>query len=157
MHSIKINHRINASMFFYLSSLIDKPIEIQINRLGDDIVKKNNELTGIQSVGFRYKKFIYNEGYQTILHPSLHEEAKAMKEWVEHMRNQHRIIQPLLHALSSENTSKETINYFIPDAITSQVLSASDTIHKKQVERLEKEYPTEIMALNLLKIGALLI
>ena len=30
-------------------------------------------------------------------------------------------------------------------------------IHKKQVERLEKEFPTEIMALNLLKIGALLI
>ena len=144
-------------MFFYLKTLLDKPIEIQFNKIGDDIVKKNIELTGEQSHGFRYKKFIYNEGYQTVLHPSLHEEAKAMQEWSEEMQNQLRIIKPFLHALSGEDISKETINYFIPDAITSQVLSASDDIHKKQVERLEKEYPTEIMALNLLKIGALLI
>ena len=157
MHSIKINHRVNTSMFFYLKSLLDEPIAIHFNRMGDDITKRNNELTGSQSVGFRYKKFTYNGGYQSVLHPSLHEEAKAMLEWAEHMEKQLRSIQLLLYALSSENTSKETINYFIPDAITSQVLSASDAIHKKQVERLEKEYPTEIMALNLLKIGALLI
>ena len=157
MQSIKIKHKVNTSMVFHLTNLIDEPIEIQINRLGDDIVKKNNELTGIQSVGFRYKKFIYNGGYQTVLHPSLHEKAKAMQEWVEEMHNQLRIIKPLLHALSVENISRETINYFIPDAITSQVLSASNAIHKKQVEELEKEFPTEIMALNLLKIGALLV
>lgn len=157
MQSIRTNHRVNSNMFFYLTILMDKPIEIQINRLGDDIVKKNIELTGIQSVGFRYKKFIYNEGYQTVLHPLLHEEAKAMQEWVKEMQNQLRIIKPLLHALSEEGISKETINYFIPNAITSQALSTSDVIHKKQVEKLEKEYPTEIMALNLLKIGALLV
>ena len=80
-----------------------------------------------------------------------------MQEWIEEMHKQLRIIKPLLHALSTEDISKETINYFIPDAITSQVLSVSDAIHKKQVEKLEKEFPTEIMALNLLKIGALLI
>lgn len=157
MHSIKVNHRVNTSMFFHLKTLLDKPIAIHFNRIGDDITKRNNELTGSQSVGFRYKKFTYNGGYQSVLHPSLHEEAKAMQEWAEHMENQLRIIQPFLHALSREDVSKETINYFIPDAITSQVLSTSDAIHKKQVERLEKEYPTEIMALNLLKIGALLV
>lgn len=157
MHSIKINHRVNTSMFFYLKTLLDKPISIQFNRIGDDITKRNNELTGSQSVGFRYKKFTYNGGYQSVLHPSLHEEAKAMLEWAEHMESQLRTVQFLLHALSTEGISKETINYFIPDAITSQVLSTSDAIHKKQVKRLEKEYPTEIMALNLLKIGALLV
>lgn len=157
MQSSRINHRVNTAMFFHLTNLIDKPIEIQLNRLGDDIVKKNNELTGVQSVGFRYKKFIYNGGYQTVLHPSLHKEAKAMQEWVEEMRNQLRIIKPLLHALSKEDISRETINYFIPDAVTNHILSGSNAIHKKQVERLEKEFPTEIMALNLLKIGALLI
>lgn len=157
MHSIKVNHRVNTSMFFHLKTLLDKPISIHFNRIGDDITKKNNELTGSQSVGFRYKKFTYNGGYQSVLHPSLHEEAKAMLEWAEHMESQFRTVQFLLHALSTEGISKETINYFIPDAITSQVLSTSDAIHKKQVERLEKEYPTEIMALNLLKIGALLV
>lgn len=157
MHSIKVNHRVNTSMFFHLKTLLDKPISIHFNRIGDDITKRNNELTGSQSVGFRYKKFTYNGGYQSVLHPSLHEEAKAMLEWTEEMGNQLRIIQPFLHALSREDVSKETINYFIPDAITSQVLSTSDAIHKKQVERLEKEFPTEIMALNLLKIGALLV
>lgn len=157
MQSIRINNRTNTSMFFYLTTLIENPIKTQFNRIGDDIVKKNNKLTGVNSVGFRYKKFTYNEGYQTVLHPSLHEEAKAMLEWLEEMRNQFKTIKPLLHALSTEDVSKETINYFIPDAITSQVLSASDAIHKKQVEKLEKEYPSEIMALNLLKIGALLV
>ena len=157
MHSIKINHKINTSMFFYLKSLLDRPIEIQFNRIGNDIVKKNIELTGEQSHGFRYKKFIYNGGYQTVLHPSLHEEAKAMQEWTEEMQNQLRIVNPLLQALSGEDTSKETINYFIPDAVISQVLSASGITYKKQVESLEKEYPNEIMALNLLKIGALLV
>lgn len=157
MQSIKINHRTNISMVFYLKALLDKPVEIQYNRIGNDITKRNNELTGSQSVGFRYKKFTYNGGYQSVLHPSLHEEAKAMLEWSEEMQNQLRIVQPLLNALSKEYTSRETINYFIPDAITIQVLSTSDAIHKKQVERLEKEYPTEIMALNLLKIGALLV
>lgn len=157
MHKVRVNHRANISMFFYLDNLLNAPIEIQINRIGDDIVKKNNELTGIDSDGFRYKKFIYNGGYQTVLHPSLHEEAKAMQEWAEEMQNQLRIVKPLLHALSKEGISKETINYFIPEAITSDVLSASDITFKNQVERLEKEYPTEIMALNLLKIGALLV
>ncbi len=157
MHSIKVNHRVNTSMFFHLKTLLDKPIAIHFNRIGDDITKRNNELTGSQSVGFRYKKFTYNGGYQSVLHPSLHEEAKAMLEWAEHMESQLRTVQFLLHALSTEGISKETINYFIPNAITSQVLSTSDAIHKKQVERLEKEYPTEIMALNLLKIGALLV
>ena len=157
MQSIKIKHRFSSSMFFHLKSLLDKPIEIQFNRIGNDIVKKNNKLTSEQSVGFRYKKFIYNGGYQTVLHPSLHEEAKAMLEWVGEMENQFKTIKPLLHALSEEDISIETINYFIPDAITSQVLSTSDAIHKKQVERLEKEFPTEIMALNLLKVGALLV
>ena len=157
MQSIRINNRTNTSMFFYLTSLIENPLKTQLNRIGDNIVKKNNELTGEQSVGFRYKKFIYNGGYQTVLHPSLHEEAKAMQEWIEEMHKQLRIIKPLLYALSTEDISKETINYFIPDAITSQVLSVSDAIHKKQVEKLEKEFPTEIMALNLLKVGALLI
>ena len=157
MHKVRVNHRANISMFFYLDNLLNAPIEIQINRIGDDIVKKNNELTGIDSDGFRYKKFIYNGGYQTVLHPSLHEEAKAMQEWAEEMQNQLRIVKPLLHALSKEGISKETINYFIPEAITSDVLSASDITFKNQVERLEKEDPTEIMALNLLKIGALLV
>ena len=157
MQSIRMNHRTNTSMFFYLTSLIKNPIKTQLNRIGDDIVKKNNKLTGVNSVGFRYKKFTYNGGYQTVLHPSLHEEAKAMLEWLEEMQNQFKTIKPLLHALSEEGISKETINYFIPDAITSQALSASDVIHKKQVEKLEKEYPTEIMALNLLKVGALLV
>ena len=157
MQSILTNHGTNISMFFYLTSWIKNPIKTQLNRIGDDIVKKNNELTNEQSVGFRYKRFTYNGGYQTVLHPSLHEEAKAMLEWVEEMENQFRAIKPLLHALSEEDISIETINYFIPDAITSQVLSTSDAIHKKQVERLEKEFPTEIMALNLLKVGALLV
>ena len=157
MQSIRTNNRTNTSMFFYLTSLLDNPIEIHINRIGDNIVKKNIELTGIQSNGFRYKKFIYKGGYQTVLHPLLHEEAKAMQEWIEEMHKQLRIIKPLLYALSTEDISRETINYFIPDAITSQALSGSDIIHKKQVEKLEKEYPTEIMALNLLKIGALLV
>ena len=157
MQSIRINNRTNTSMFFYLTSLIKNPIKTQLNRIGDNIVKKNNELTGEQSVGFRYKKFIYNGGYQTVLHPSLHEEAKALLEWIAEMENQLRIIKPLLHALSEEGISKETINYFIPEAITSDALSASDITFKNQVERLEKEYPTEIMALNLLNIGALLI
>ena len=157
MHKVRVNHRVNTSMFFYLDNLLNAPIEIQINRIGDDIVKKNNELTGIASNGFRYKRFTYNEGYQTVLHPSLHDEAKAMEEWVEETQNQLRAVRPLLHALSIENISKETINYFIPEAITSDVLSASDITFKNQVERLEKEYPTEIMALNLLKIGALLV
>lgn len=157
MQSIRTNHRINTSMFFYLTTLIKNPIKTQLNRIEDAIVKKNNELTGEQSVGFRYKKYTYNGGYQTVLHPSLHEEAKAMLEWVEEMENQFRTIKPLLHALSTEGISKETINYFIPDAITSQALSNSDAVYKKQVEKLEKEYPTEIMALNLLKIGALLV
>ena len=157
MHKVRVNHRVNTSMFFYLDNLLNAPIEIQINRIGDDIVKKNNELTGIDSDGFRYKRFTYNEGYQTVLHPSLHDEAKAMEEWVEEMQNQLRAVRPLIHALSREDISKETINYFIPDAITSQVLSVSDSIYKKQIEKLEKEYPTEIMALNLLKIGALLV
>ena len=157
MQSIRINNRTNTSMFFYLTSLIKIPIKTQLNRIGDNIVKKNNELTGEQSVGFRYKKFIYNGGYQTVLHPSLHEEAKALLEWIAEMENQLRIIKPLLHALSEDGIYKETINYFIPEAITSDVLSASDITFKNQVERLEKEYPTEIMALNLLNIGALLI
>ena len=157
MHKVRVNHRVNTSMFFYLDSLLNAPIEIQINRIGDAIVKKNNELTGIDSDGFRYKRFTYNGGYQTVLHPSLHDEAKAMEEWVEETQNQLRAVRPLLHALSIENISKETINYFIPEAITSDVLSASDITFKNQVERLEKEYPTEIMALNLLKIGALLV
>ena len=157
MQSIRTNHRTNTSMFFYLTTLIKNPIKTQLNRIGDDIVKKNNELTNEQSVGFRYKRFTYNGGYQTVLHPSLHEEAKAMLEWVEEMENQFRAIKPLLLALSEEGISKETINYFIPNAITSQALSASDVIHKKQVERLEKEFPTEIIALNLLNIGALLV
>lgn len=157
MHKVRVNHRVNTSMFFYLDNLLNAPIEIQINRIGDDIVKKNNKLTGINSDGFRYKRFTYNEGYQTVLHPSLHDEAKAMQEWVEETQNQLRAVRPLLHALSKENISKETINYFIPEAITSDVLSASDITFKNQVERLEKEYPTEIMALNLLKIGALLV
>ena len=157
MQSIRMNNRTNISTFFYLTNLIKNPINTQRNRIGDDIVKKNNELTGEQSVGFRYKKYTYNGGYQTVLHPSLHEEAKAMLEWVREMQNQLMIIKPLLHALSEEGISKETINYFIPNAITSQALSASDAIHKKQVEKLEKEYPTEILALNLLKIGALLV
>lgn len=157
MHKVRVNHRVNTSMFFYLTTLIKNPIKTQFNRIGNDIVKKNNELTGVNSDGFRYKKFTYNGGYQTVLHPSLHEEAKAMLEWVEEMQNQLIIIKPLIHALSEEGISKETINYFIPDAITSQALSGSDIIHKKQVEKLEKEYPTEIMALNLLKIGALLV
>lgn len=157
MQSIKVNRRVNTAMLFYLRTLLNKPIEIQFSRIGDDIVKKNNELTGIQSNGFRYKKFIYNGGYQTILHPSLHEEAKAMQEWVEEMGNQLRVIQPLLYALSKEDVSRETIDYFIPDAVTNQILYGSDVIHKKQVERLEKEFPTEIMALNLLNIGALLV
>ena len=157
MQSIRTNHRINTSMFFCLTSLIKDPIKTQLNRIGDALVKKNNELTGVNSDGFRYKKFTYNGGYQTVLHPSLHEEAKAMLEWVEEMENQFRTIKPLLHALSTEDISKETINYFIPDAITSQALSNSDAVYKKQVEKLEKEYPTEIMALNLLKIGALLV
>ena len=157
MQSIRINNRTNTSMFFYLTSLIKTPIKTQLNRIGDNIVKKNNELTGEQSVGFRYKKFIYNGGYQTVLHPSLHEEAKALLEWIAEMENQLRIIKPLLHALSEDGIYKETINYFIPEAITSDVLSASDITFKNQVERLEKGYPTEIMALNLLNIGALLI
>ena len=157
MQSIRINNRTNTSMFFYLTSLIKNPIKTQLNRIGDNIVKKNNELTGEQSVGFRYKKFIYNGGYQTVLHPSLHEEAKALLEWIAEMENQLRIIKPLLHALSEDGIYKETINYFIPEAITSDVLSASDITFKNQVERLEKGYPTEIMALNLLNIGALLI
>lgn len=157
MHKVRVNHRVNTSMFFYLDNLLNAPIEIQINRIGDDIVKKNNELTGIASDGFRYKRFTYNGGYQTVLHPSLHDEAKAMEEWVEETQNQLRAVRPLLHALSKEDISKETINYFIPEAITSDVLSASDITFKNQVERLEKEYPTEIMALNLLKIGALLV
>ena len=157
MHKVRVNHRVNTSMFFYLDSLLNAPIEIQINRIGDDIVKKNNKLTGIDSDGFRYKRFTYNEGYQTVLHPSLHDEAKAMEEWVEETQNQFRAVRPLLHALSKENISKETINYFIPEAITIDVLSASDITFKNQVEKLEKEYPTEIMALNLLKIGALLV
>ena len=157
MHKVRVNHRVNTAMFFYLDNLLNAPIEIQINRIGDDIVKKNNELMGIDSDGFRYKRFTYNEGYQTVLHPSLHDEAKAMEEWVEETQNQLRAVRPLLHALSIENISKETINYFIPEAITSDVLSASDITFKNQVERLEKEYPTEIMALNLLKIGALLV
>lgn len=157
MHKVRVNHRVNTSMFFYLDNLLNAPIEIQINRIGDDIVKKNNKLTGIDSDGFRYKRFTYNEGYQTVLHPSLHDEAKAMEEWVEETQNQLRAVRPLIHALSREDISKETINYFIPDAITSDVLSASDITFKNQVERLEKEYPTEIMALNLLKIGALLV
>lgn len=157
MHKVRVNHRVNTSMFFYLDNLLNAPIEIQINRIGDDIVKKNNKLTGINSDGFRYKRFTYNEGYQTVLHPSLHDEAKAMQEWVEETQNQLRAVRPLLHALSKEDISKETINYFIPEAITSDVLSASDITFKNQVERLEKEYPTEIMALNLLKIGALLV
>lgn len=157
MHKVRVNHRVNTSMFFYLDNLLNAPIEIQINRIGDDIVKKNNELTGIDSDGFRYKRFTYNEGYQTVLHPSLHDEAKAMEEWVEETQNQLRAVRPLLHALSTGDISKETINYFIPEAITSDVLSASDITFKNQVERLEKEYPTEIMTLNLLKIGALLV
>ena len=113
MHKVRVNHRANISMFFYLDNLLNAPIEIQINRIGDDIVKKNNELTGIDSDGFRYKKFIYNGGYQTVLHPSLHEEAKAMQEWAEEMKNQLRIVKPLLHAISKEGISKEPINYFI--------------------------------------------
>ena len=157
MQSIRINNRTNTSMFFYLTTLIKNPIKTQLNRIGDSILKKNNELTGEQSVGFRYKKFTYNGGYQTVLHPSLHEEAKALLEWIAEMENQLRIIKPLLHALSEEGISKETINYFIPDAVASHALSTSDAIHKNQVEILEKEYPTEIMALNLLKIGALLV
>ena len=157
MHKVRVNHRVNTSMFFYLDNLLNAPIEIQINRIGDDIVKKNNELTGIDSDGFRYKRFTYNEGYQTVLHPSLHDEAKAMEEWVEETQNQLRAVRPLLHALSTGDISKETINYFIPEAITSDVLSASDITFKNQVEKLEKEYPTEIMTLNLLKIGALLV
>ena len=157
MHKVRVNHRVNTSMFFYLDNLLNAPIEIQINRIGDNIVKKNNELTGIDSDGFRYKRFTYNEGYQTVLHPSLHDEAKAMEEWVEETQNQLRAVRPLLHALSTGDISKETINYFIPEAITSDVLSASDITFKNQVERLEKEYPTEIMTLNLLKIGALLV
>ena len=157
MQSIRINNRTNTSMIFYLTSLIKNPIKTQLNRIGDDIVKKNNELTGVKSDGFRYKKFTYNEGYQTVLHPSLHEEAKDMLEWGREMQNQLMIIKPLLLALSEEGISKETINYFIPDAIASQSLSRPDAIRKKQVERLEKEFPTEIMALNLLKIGALLV
>ena len=157
MHKVRVNHRVNTSTFFYLDNLLNAPIEIQINRIGDAIVKKNSELTGIDSDGFRYKRFTYNGGYQTVLHPSLHDEAKAMEEWVEETQNQLRAVRPLLHALSIENISKETINYFIPEAITSDVLSASDITFKNQVERLEKEYPTEIMALNLLKIGALLV
>ena len=156
MQSIKINHRVNTSMFFYLKTLLDKPISIQFNRIGDDITKKNNELTGSQSVGFRYKKFTYNGGYQSVLHPSLHEEAKAMQEWAEEMENHLKKVQPLLHVLSSDEIGRQTINYFIPDAV-SHINDVSDAIHKKQVERLEKEYPTEIMALNLLKIGALLV
>ena len=157
MQSTITYHRTNTSMFFYLKSLIENPIKTQLNRVGDVIVKKNNELTGVSSVGFRHKKFIYNEGYQTVLHPSLHEEAKDMQEWAEEMQNQLMMIKPLLHALSKEGISRETINYFIPEAITSQALSNSDAVYKKQVEELEKEYPIEIMALNLLKIGALLI
>ena len=157
MHKVRVNHRVNTSMFFYLDNLLNAPIEIQINRIGDDIVKKNIKLTGIDSDGFRYKRFTYNEGYQTVLHPSLHDEAKAMEEWVEETQNQLRAVRPLLHALSTGDVSKETINYFIPEAITSDVLNASDITFKNQVERLEKEYPTEIMALNLLKIGALLV
>lgn len=157
MHKVRVNHRVNTSMFFYLDNLLNAPIEIQINRIGDDIVKKNNELTGIDSGGFRYKRFTYNGGYQTVLHPSLHDEAKAMEEWVEETQNQLRAVRPLLHALSTGDISKETINYFIPEAITSDVLSASDITFKNQVEKLEKEYPTEIMTLNLLKIGALLV
>lgn len=156
MHSIKVNHSTNLSIVFYLKTLLDKPIEIQFNRIGDDITKRNNELTGSQSVGFRYKKFIYNGGYQSVLHPSLHEEAKAMQEWLEQMQKYINDVQPLLHALASEDIGKQTINYFIPDAVK-HIIEVPDTIYKKQVETLEKEFPTEIMALNLLKIGALLV
>lgn len=156
MQSIKLNYRTDISMVFYLASILEKPIDIQFHRIGDDITKRNNELTGVNSVGFRYKKFVYNGGYQTVLHPSLYKEAKDMQEWVGEMLNQLELIKPLLHALSSENIGKQTINYFIPDAVKN-IREVSDTLHKKQIETLEKEYPTEIMALNLLKIGTLLV
>ena len=156
MHPIKLNHIVNAPMYFYLKKLLDKPIAIHFNRIGDEITKRNNELTGSQSVGFRYKKFTYNGGYQTVLHSSLNEEAKAMLEWAEEMENQLKRVLPLLHALSSDEIGRQTINYFMPDAV-SHIDDVSDSVYKKQVESIEKEYPTAIMALNLLKIGALLI
>ena len=156
MHSLKLNYKTNISIVFYLKSLLDKPIEIQYNRIGNDITKRNNELTGSQSVGFRYKRFTYNGGYQSVLHPSLHEEAKAMLEWSEEMQNQLKTVQPLLHVLSSDEIGRQTINYFIPEAV-SHINDVADTVYKKQVESIEKEYPTAIMALNLLKIGALLV
>lgn len=61
-----------------------------------------------------------------------------MEEWVEEMQNQLSAVRPLLHALSTGDISKETINYFIPEAITSDVLSASDITFKNQVEILER-------------------
>ena len=156
MQSIKVSHIANISMVYYLTSILEKPIDIQFHRLGDDITKRNNELTGKNSIGFRYKKFTYNEGYQSALHPSLHQEAKDMEQWILEMQRQIKLIQPLLYALSLENIGKQTINYFIPNAAVN-ISEVSDTLYKTQVAKLEEEYPTEIVALNILKIGALLV
>ena len=43
MHKVRVNHRVSTSMFFYLDNLLNAPIEIQINRIGDDIVKAFKE------------------------------------------------------------------------------------------------------------------
>ena len=58
--------------------------------------------------------------------------------------------------IRDRNIGKQTINYFIPNAAVN-ISEVSDTLYKTQVAKLEEEYPTEIVALNILKIGALLV
>ena len=153
MHSYK-NRQSIITHFLY--ALLEKPIDKQYKAIGDSIVERNNKLLGTNYEGFRYKKFVYNEGYQHPIHPDLIQDVIAMQEWRDNMDSHLHNVQPLLKALSGKGIGSNTINYFSPSANLKANL-IEDSIAQKQIESIQSKYAKELESLTILNIGTLLI